>query len=83
MTTATATAPAKLEPAQHEMLTYFAGVEGADVWDRPQAHVCRELQTLGLLRIVKARGAPKDGAMRQPFFGAKITAAGRRALGHS
>lgn len=70
----------KHTPEQNEMLTYLDGVAGADVWERWDAKTCRELEPLGLVRIVKAKNAPANGAMRQPFFGVKITAAGRKAI---
>jgi hypothetical protein len=53
---------------------------GADVWERWAAKDCRHLETLGLVRIVKARSAPKDGAMRQPYFGCVATARGKAVL---
>ena len=64
------------------MLEYLVGVEGADVWERAQAGVCRSLEGRKLVRIVKAKNAPKDGAARQPYFGVKITSAGKKAIGH-
>jgi len=70
-----------LTPAQQEMLEHLSKVPGADVWDFLDAKTGRELQDLKLTRIVKARHAPKDGAMRQPYYGIKITAAGRKLLG--
>lgn len=69
-----------LDPHQRSLLLELAAMPGADVWDRPDAYLCRQLEPLGLVRIVKARGAPANGALRQPYFGVKITAAGRRAL---
>lgn len=67
---------------QRRMLDFLVGVPGCDVWERFDASICRELENLKLVRIVKARNAPKDGAKRQPYFGVKITAAGRKAIGH-
>jgi hypothetical protein len=71
-----------LTTEQREMLEYLCGVSGADVWDRPDAGVCRSLEPLKLVRIVKAKNAPKNGAARQPYFGVKITRAGMKAVGH-
>lgn len=55
---------------------------GADVYDYQIAQTLRSMERTGskLVRIVKAKGAPKDAAVRQPYFGAKVTAAGIRAL---
>ena len=64
------------------MLEYLVSVEGADVWERAQAGICRALEDRKLVRIVKAKNAPKDGAARQPYFGVKITRAGMKAVGH-
>lgn len=55
--------------------------DGADVWGNFEARICRELEKLKMVRVVKAKNAPKNGAARQPYFGAKLTAAGRQALG--
>ena len=71
-----------LDADQIELLEFLAGVEGCDVWSRHQAGVARSLETMKLVRIVKARNAPKDGAMAQPYFGLKITKAGERAIGY-
>lgn len=66
---------------QQEMLQTLSTIEGADVWDYSDARTGRELEKLGLVRIVKARNAPANGALRQPYYGVKITAAGRKAVG--
>lgn len=57
--------------------------EGADVWGHAHASVIRDVQRLHpqLMRIVKAKNAQKDGAARQPYFGAILTKAGRDLLG--
>lgn len=76
--------PAKKPPLtteQVEALTYLAGVSGADVWAFDQARIMRELEPLKLVHIVKAKNAPSDGAKAQPYFGVKISARGRRAIG--
>ena len=70
----------KLDAGQWRTLRELADIPGADVWDRPDAAICRSLEKLGLVWIVKAKNAPRDGAQRQPYFGVKISAAGRRAL---
>lgn len=71
-----------LTAEQRKQLEYLVGVEGADVWAQYHARICRELEKLKLVRIVKARNAPENGALQQPYFGVKITAAGRKAIGH-
>lgn len=57
--------------------------EGADVWGYSHASILRDVQRLHpqLLRIVKAKNAPKDGAAKRPYFGAILTKAGRDLLG--
>lgn len=72
----------ELTSLERSMLEYLVGVPGADVWDRSDAAVCRSLEPHKLVRIVKAKNAPKDGAARQPYFGVKITRAGMKAIGH-
>lgn len=53
---------------------------GADVYDRYLAVGFRsmEKETPKMIRIVRPRRAPKDGVAKQPYFGVKLTAAGRR-----
>lgn len=55
---------------------------GADVYSRSIAMTLRAMasEQPRLVRIMRPRLAPKNGAVRQPYFGAKLTAAGRRAL---
>ncbi len=53
---------------------------GADIWTLGPAQICRTLEKRGLVMIVNAQRAPRNGAERQPHFGAKLTAAGWRAL---
>lgn len=65
---------------QITMLRALANVTGADVWGYRDARTGRELEKLGLVRIVKARNAPANGAERQPYYGIKIKAAGRKAV---
>lgn len=71
-----------LNADQIELLEFLHGVEGCDVWSRHQAGVARSLEPLKLVRIVKARNAPKNGALAQPYFGLKITRAGEKAIGY-
>lgn len=52
--------------------------DGADVWERPAAEVCRALEKRGLVSIAKPKDAPKSGAERQPYFGAKPNAKAKR-----
>lgn len=54
--------------------------EGADVYRMDLAGKYRELQKRGLVRIVKAKNAPKSGIEQQPYFGCIITAKGVRML---
>lgn len=51
---------------------------GADVWNRKVAEIFREMEKEEpkLIRIVKPRMAPQNGADAQPYFGVKLTAAG-------
>ena len=62
------------------VLAELAAMTGADIWERYDAGFCRELEKHGLVRIVKAKHAPKNGALRQPYFGCKATAAGRKLI---
>lgn len=70
----------KLTPEQSRVLALIQG--GADVYGYVEAVVCRELERMRppLIRIVPARGAPRNGARQQPYFGVRETAVGRRAL---
>lgn len=68
----------ELTPGEINVMTQVG--DGVDVWDRGIAVICRNLQKRNLVRIVKAKRAPKKGAAQQPFFGAKLTAAGWREL---
>ena len=52
---------------QAKMLRLVKG--GADIWGYGEAITCRELEKMGLVKIVPAMNAPKDGAKRQPYFG--------------
>lgn len=71
-----------LNKDQRELLEYLAAVPGCDVWSSFDARLARSLEPMGLVRIVKAKNAPKDGALAQPYFGLKITKAGERAIGY-
>lgn len=55
---------------------------GADVYGYEPARFFREVSHLNppLVEIVRPAAAPKNGALRQPYFGAILTAAGRAAL---
>ena len=56
--------------------------EGADVWSRRAAVICREMARSRppLVTIVKAKHAPADGAAKQPYFGCIATWQGRELL---
>ncbi len=70
----------KLSEAQKEALRAIDG--GADVYDYGIAVALREVEKTNpdYLKTTRARMAPKDGAKRQPYFGAILMAKGRRAL---
>jgi hypothetical protein len=55
---------------------------GADVYSYSIALRLREVQRThpDLIDIGPAMGAPQNGAERQPYFGAILTAAGRMAI---
>lgn len=67
-----------LTPKQLETLVGIGN--GCDVWGYTDAEAARALEKVGLVKVVKAKFAPRDGAKRQPYFGAKRTAAGTRAV---
>jgi hypothetical protein len=69
-----------LTPDQLRVLGLAEG--GADVWGYTEAMAVREIRRLHpqLIRIVKPRGAPKDGAQQQPYFGVIAKKAGRDLL---
>lgn len=54
--------------------------KGADVYEYSDAKLYRDLEKLGLVKIVKAMGAPKDGSKRQPYFGCIISELGLTVL---
>lgn len=55
---------------------------GVDVWGYRDATMLREMSRMrpALVKIVKARRAPRNGAMAQPYFGCKPTAHALRLL---
>lgn len=55
--------------------------DGADVWGYGEALVVRRIEREypGVVRIVRAKVKP-PGHMQQPYFGAKLTKLGKRAL---
>jgi len=53
--------------------------EGADIWGYTEAQQARQLEKLGLVRIVEPMADP-PGNERQPYFGVVLTAAGRTTL---
>ena len=57
----------KLSKVEKEVLKSVK--EGADVWGYGEAKTCRQLETKGLVKIVRAMNAPRDGAKQQPYFG--------------
>lgn len=69
-----------LTERERAALTAVGG--GADVYDYGIATTLREMQRAGskLVRIVRPKRAPRNGTERQPYFGAKVTAAGVKAL---
>lgn len=60
-------------------------IDGGDVWGYIEAKTLRAVERdfprPRLIKITRAKNAPKDGAAHQPYFGAILTAAGRKALG--
>ncbi len=66
-------------PAEQELLQYLATVDGSDIYNYGDAVAGRALEAAGLARVVKAKRLPPATA-RQPYFGIKITAAGRAAI---
>lgn len=70
---------AGLNPTEVEMLRQVQ--DGADVWAYGPARLLRCVQAKApeAIRIVRAKERPA-GHLRQPYFGAKATAAGKRAL---
>lgn len=56
--------------------------DGGDVWGRGEAMCIREIERRfpGLVKITRPMNAPKDGAAKQPYFGAILTDAGRMAI---
>lgn len=73
------TAQSALSAAEMEILRLIG--DGCDVFAYGIAFDIRRMERegRGLVRIVRARGK-YHGAERLPYFGAKLTAAGRRAL---
>jgi hypothetical protein len=66
-----------------EMKTVMAAIkDGGDVWGYGEARCLREIERRfpGLVTITKAMQAPSDGAKQQPYFGAILTNAGRKAI---
>ena len=63
-----------------ERAVLHAVIRGGDVYDWGAAQLLRALAARGFVAIVPAQGAPENGAMRQPYFGAILTAKGQRAL---
>ena len=55
---------------------------GGDVWGYGEARCLREVERRwpSLITITKAMNAPKDGAAQQPYYGAILTDAGRKAI---
>lgn len=55
---------------------------GADIYGYEPARFFREVSRLDppLVEITEPAAPPRNGAMRQPYFGAILTSAGRAAL---
>jgi hypothetical protein len=70
----------ELTSAEKEVVKAVAN--GADIYGVGDAAILRRIQreVPGVVRIMRARTAPKNGAERQPYFGVKATAAGRRLV---
>ncbi|WP_373047207.1 hypothetical protein [Vulgatibacter sp.] len=74
---AAAVPEAELSEAELQLLKDVRN--GADVWGRPDARLCRQLEQRGLVKIVDAMEKP-PGHMRQPYFGCIATELGKQAL---
>ncbi len=59
-----------------------AVADGADIYGYRDALALRRVsrEVRGVVRIMRPRAAPKDGAAQQPYFGVKATAAGKRLV---
>lgn len=57
--------------------------KGADIWGYYEAGICRDLERdfPSLITVTKAMNVPKDGAKKQPYFGAILTPAGLKEIG--
>jgi hypothetical protein len=69
-----------LSPEQIVMLRQIES--GADVWGYQHARILRDIERLHpqLIKIGKAKNAPKNGALQRPYFGAIATKAGKALL---
>lgn len=79
----TKTGVSTLDPEQVHALTSIEN--GADVYSYGLACTLRALRRTHpeYLKIVRAKGAPRNVAAHQPYFGACLTAAGKRLIaGH-
>ncbi len=68
-----------LTVAQQELLSHLATVPGSDIYAYGEAVDGRALEAAGLVRIVKAK-SPPAATERQPYYGIKINASGRRFI---
>jgi len=68
------------KPTARELTVMRQIGNGADIWAYSAAMTCRriEKELPGLIKIVKAKASP-PGHMQQPYFGAKLTVAGKAA----
>jgi hypothetical protein len=65
--------------AEHEN-ALWAVRNGGDIFSLSTAMLLRDCQEEGLVTIGAAMGKYGDGTNREPYFGAMITAKGKKAL---
>ena len=66
-----------LSAQARELHLHLLAVPGCDIWSYDDARAGRELEAAGYARIVRARERIA-GHLRQPYFGIKLTAKGRK-----
>ena len=72
-----------LTASELKLLEYLAQNVGCDVYSYGDALDGRSLERKGLVEIVKAQQPPKSVRAKQPYFGIKISDAGREWLAKS
>ncbi len=73
-----ALAAAVLVADSPERSAFVGALTGCDVYGYLEAVFPRRCQRAGLVRVTRAKDAPKDGAAQQPYFGCVATAKGRQ-----